>query len=247
MNWYNKFLRLAYKNRFDTIAIDLCKDIFQDIRILYYSKNISHNVFRYRNQRLEEIITEILARRNKPSKPINIIVVARKIDGFRLRFDTFDMDGRTLDSEDNYTIDVEIYIKSNFDMKNFLKIYNFLLNVIRHEIQHVMDAANGQDINTGAVLELPYFLREAELAAGHMVAPAEIVPCIRGIMLGAKKQHLPFSDALKRTIRENFYSNDPVHEEQLKSSNFADQFIQIENNTYNTIMDRARVIFPELY
>jgi glycyl-tRNA synthetase beta subunit len=63
MNWYDKFLKIARRNIFDIIAIDICRRILTNIKEVI-GENVKEYKQKYNEERLDEQINNFLIKRN---------------------------------------------------------------------------------------------------------------------------------------------------------------------------------------
>jgi hypothetical protein len=239
MNWYNKFI-VSFRNPLDTDAIQICPKIFSDVRSLALSGSL-------RSQTLSYDIIKVLKEQDRAKYKNAKVTINVSIDvyGGALSYGEFDIGGLTLDyGTEKQDIEVDAKITKSFNSNNFRNFYMLLFDVIRHELQHVLDNINKRyDDNHNKDDSYGGLVDQIRLLSEKILSERELGSYIRGWMLQAKRERKSFIEIAKNSIEVSFYGKDKKlfmkHPSYLLLS-------KIEENTIAKVIQEAQKIYKRV-
>lgn len=252
MNWYNRFIRFAFRNPIETDSIAIVQEIFKQLKQLYINqdRSLRTQTMQYKpspnlnglslDSRYLEIIEGMpnqrgiedrRAIREKLVFHINIHQVAT--------ISEVQMGGLTIEND----IEININIPNNFSERFFENLYALLFETVRHEIKHYVDLLHGktpQEFRQRHSLRTIDNIRDA---SNYMLSKTEHMPFINGILLRAKRSMVPFEQAAMQTIDKVFATFDNNYYKPTPPSDLQ-EIQRIRQDILAFIIRKASIIYP---
>ena len=240
MNWYKDFIKISARNELDIDAINICKFLFLEIKKQLVSKSLNNKTISYN---IDKILEEkCMVKYNNSEVIINInLDIYRGLD---LSYGNFDIGGLTLDyGIKNQNIELFIKLTPRINDNDFKEMYMLMFNIVRHELQHVLDNLNEKYEHIETNYTYGNLLERIQLRSNEILSKKEIEAYVRGLMLRAKRERKSFIGIVKEYIDMAFYARSkailmkyPIYIELKK----------IEDKTVSKIIEEAQKIYKKV-
>lgn len=243
MDWYHKFLRLAFRNPLDRDTIAICQISFEKINELYISNNLRNQTVSFKpdvknKNPLQKQQKEWESLSEEKLSDVNIV-----IENLNIAQD-FILGGIYWDF--NNTLNLSLQISNRFSNKSFERLYMEMYDVVRHEIRHLYDDSRGKNISSPRQNKRVDMVENVRNASTFILSEAELVSYIDGMVLRAKKNHVPFSNLVVETVNKVFSIKAGDYKNNSIPMAISSQIQQIENHTIQAIIQKARSHYPNL-
>jgi hypothetical protein len=126
---------------------------------------------------------------------------------------------------------------------DFKEMYMLMFNIVRHELQHVLDNLNEKYEHIETNYTYGNLLERIQLRSNEILSKKEIEAYVRGLMLRAKRERKSFIGIVKEYIDMAFYARSkailmkyPIYIELKK----------IEDKTVSKIIEEAQKIYKKV-
>jgi hypothetical protein len=226
----NIFKKIAFRNRYDLLANEATRDIFETIKNNYQNTRESKESFEYKNTNY--IIDLKLSHDN---------LIDKKFD-MRADFNEPDVKAQTPPY-----IEIRITLDYNFSKDDFERLNYAIYEFIRHEYEHFYsydhDIFSSKEYydNLRALQDMSLSLLErAKLVEKNVLDPYEIDAYARSVVYVAKKRKVRFQKVLWEALDIMFFGFSE------KDQNLGRQNREIMN-IYNNILDKTQERIHQIF
>jgi hypothetical protein len=224
----NIFKKIAFRNRYDLLANEATRDIFETIKNNYNDKRDIKKSFEYRNTNY--IIDLELSRGDLVDKKFNM----------QANFNPPDKETQTPPH-----ITIIIVLANTFSEEDFERLNYTIYQFIRHEYEHFYDwnILPDQEYydNLRALQDMNLSLLErAKLVEKNVLSPYEITAYSRSVFYVAKKRKVRFQKVLWEALDIMFFGFSKKDQDIGRKDR---EIMDIYNNIYHKIIERIHQIF----
>ena len=234
LNWYNKYIKISARNILDADVIEICPKIFSDIQS-YISSNaplLSWNI-------IEMLKEDHRKKYNNATVTINASI--QKVSDLLMSYGKFNIGGLTLDGGvGRQSVELDIRITDSFGQNSLNAFYMLLFNVLRHELQHVLDNINERYPDTPVSTGYANLVGKITNKSNEILSEKELESYIRGFMLKAKRERKSFIKIVEEYINIIFYAG---NKNIIMRYPFYPELERIENETIAEIISSAEEIY----
>lgn len=244
MNWYDKFIKLAFRNPLDMDAIAISGIILSTIKQARSANGLSYQTISFRPNNLQNQYR----RWNSLSEgTVNIVDITIEV----LRMDkSFEVSGNYQHGLRTLNIMLQVpNVANNFPDRLFRPLYMKLFEVVRHEIRHEYDNSQGRNTNLPSIERQIRLIDTARLVSERFLHEVESPAYIEGLLLRAKRERRPFTQLAAVVVSEFFYTylGDYQHQpNRAITPEIRLRIQQIETSALQTLIQRARQRYPRL-
>lgn len=234
LNWYNKYIKISARNILDADVIEICPKIFSDIQSYIFSgePSLSWNI-------VEMLKEGGLKKYNNAT--VTISASFQKVSDQLMSYSKFNIGGLTINKGvDKQNIELDIRITDSFGKNSLNAFYMLLFNVLRHELQHVLDNINERYPPAPVSANYVNLVGKITNKSDEILSEKELESYIRGFMLKAKRERKSFVKIVEEYINIIFYAG---NKNIMMRYPFYPELERIESETVARIISTAEEIY----